>query len=207
MGKTTLLQTSCHSFWIEYSSRLWSCCVCEKSTLWPSLNDEILNQQPKSKHPTRTLQPLIDKLPPPELIKSWWKSPILMGCKVRFAITESLPGSYSDLHTWWYPSKVLWLGPENKDEYTVGKIHKCSLLPCGLVHAVVNRIWGRSCKIACKKLGDSSFMFHIRHQPTRQWVIQRGIWHIDDCLLFVLSWTPKGSFKVHEIYTLLVWVN
>ncbi|KAF2614306.1 hypothetical protein F2Q70_00009358 [Brassica cretica] len=36
-----------------------------------------------------------------------------------------------------------------------GKFHKCSLPPCGLVHAVVNRIWGRSCKIACKKLGIS----------------------------------------------------
>ncbi|KAH0893684.1 hypothetical protein HID58_056113 [Brassica napus] len=37
------------------------------ATLWPSLNDEILNKKPKSKHPTRTLQPPIEKLPPPEL--------------------------------------------------------------------------------------------------------------------------------------------
>ncbi|KAF2538551.1 hypothetical protein F2Q68_00021709 [Brassica cretica] len=50
-------------------------------------------------------------------------------------------------------------------------------------------------------------MFHIPHEPTRHWVIQRGVWHIDDCLLFVLPWTPEGSFKIPEISTLPVWVN
>ncbi|KAF2571807.1 hypothetical protein F2Q70_00006599 [Brassica cretica] len=37
------------------------------AALWPSLTDEILNKKPKSKHPTRTLQPPIEKLPPPKL--------------------------------------------------------------------------------------------------------------------------------------------
>uniref|UniRef100_M4DCR3 Uncharacterized protein n=1 Tax=Brassica campestris TaxID=3711 RepID=M4DCR3_BRACM len=37
------------------------------AALWPFLTDEILNKKPKSKHPTRTLQPPIEKLPPPEL--------------------------------------------------------------------------------------------------------------------------------------------
>ncbi|CAG7876632.1 unnamed protein product [Brassica rapa] len=50
-------------------------------------------------------------------------------------------------------------------------------------------------------------MFHIPHEPTRHWVIQRGVWHIDDCLLFVLPWTAEGSFKIPEISTLPVWVN
>ncbi|KAG5385406.1 hypothetical protein IGI04_036876 [Brassica rapa subsp. trilocularis] len=34
------------------------------------------------------------------------------------------------------PSKVLRLGPGNKDEYIIGKFHRCSLPPGGLVHAV-----------------------------------------------------------------------
>ena len=72
---------------------------------------------------------------------------------------------------------------------------------------MVNRIWGRSCKISCKKIGELSFMFHIPHEPTRHWVVQRGVWHIDDCLLFVLPWTPEGSFKIPEISTLPVWVT
>ncbi|KAF3581908.1 hypothetical protein DY000_02032052 [Brassica cretica] len=42
------------------------------------------------------------------------------------------------------PSKVFRLGPENKDEYVIGKFHKCSLPPGGLVHVVVNRLWRRS---------------------------------------------------------------
>lgn len=37
------------------------------AALWPSLNDEILNKQPKSKYPTRSLQLPVEKLPPPEL--------------------------------------------------------------------------------------------------------------------------------------------
>lgn len=54
---------------------------------------------------------------------------------------------------------------------------------------------------------DSSFMFHIPHQPTRQRAIQREFWHIDDCLIFVLPWTPESSFKIPEISTLPFWVN
>ncbi|CAH8359788.1 unnamed protein product [Eruca vesicaria subsp. sativa] len=37
------------------------------AALWPTLNDEIFNKQPKDKHPSRTIQPPIEKLPPPEL--------------------------------------------------------------------------------------------------------------------------------------------
>ncbi|KAF2535423.1 hypothetical protein F2Q70_00040976 [Brassica cretica] len=65
------------------------------AALWPSLNDEILNKKPKSKFPSRSLQLPIDKLPPPELK------------------TDEVSIS----------SKVLRLGPENKDEYVIGKFH------------------------------------------------------------------------------------
>ncbi|KAF8119105.1 hypothetical protein N665_0001s0155 [Sinapis alba] len=181
------------------------------AALWPSLNDEILNKQPKNKHPTRSLQLPIDKLPPPELkadgsLRFPWAARLSAQSRNLYRAaspTYRLDGTPEVS----IPSKVLRLGPENKDEYIIGKFHKCSPPPGGLVHAVVNRIWGRSCKISCKKLGDSSFMFHIPHQPTRQWVIQRGVWHIDDCLLFVLPWIPEGSFKIPEISTLPVWVN
>ncbi|XP_018448376.2 uncharacterized protein LOC108819852 [Raphanus sativus] len=37
--------------------------------------------------------------------------------------------------------------------------------------------------------------------------IYKAVWHIDDCLLFVLPWTPEDSFKIPEISTLPVWVN
>ncbi|KAF2596121.1 hypothetical protein F2Q68_00011565 [Brassica cretica] len=181
------------------------------AALWPTLNDEILNKQPKGKYPSRTLQPPIEKLPPPELksdrdLRFPWAarlSPQSRNLYRAATPTYRLDGTPEVS----IPSKVLRLGPENKDEYIIGKFHKCSLPPDGLIHAVVNRIWGRSCKISCKKLGDSSFMFHIPHQPTRHWVIQRGVWHIDDCLLFVLPWTPEGSFNIPEISTLPVWAN
>ena len=181
------------------------------AALWPTLNDEILNKQHKSKHPTRSLQIQIEKMPLPELkadgtLRFPWAA--RLGLKSRNLYRAASPTYQLDgTPEVSIPSKVLKLGPENKDEYVIGKFHKCSLPPGGLVHAVVNRLWGRSCKISCKKLNDSSYMFHIPHQPTRQWIIQRGVWHIDNCLLFVLPYTPEGSFKIPEFSTLPVWVT
>ncbi|KAL0704481.1 hypothetical protein Bca4012_070906 [Brassica carinata] len=87
------------------------------------------------------------------------------------------------------------------------QFHRCSLPPGGLIHAVVNRLWGRPCRIGCRKISESSYMFHIPHDSTRQWVVQRGIWHVDDCLLFVSPWKPVNSLKVPEISTIPVWVT
>ncbi|KAJ4876995.1 CCHC-type domain-containing protein [Raphanus sativus] len=126
------------------------------AALWPTLNDSILNTKPKTKRPTRSLMPPVEKLPLPEL-------------KADASPTYRLDGTPEIS----IPSKVLKLGPENKDEYIIGKFHKCSLPPGGLIHAI----------------------------------IQRGVWHIDDCLLFVLPWIPEGSFIIPEISTLPVWVN
>lgn len=105
------------------------------------------------------------------------------------------------------PSKVLKLGPENKEEYVVGQFHRCSSPPGGLIHAVLNRLWGRECRISCRKIGDSNFLLHIPHENTPKWIIQRGVWHVDDCLLFVSPWNPVTSFKIPEISTLPVWVT
>ncbi|CAN7096419.1 unnamed protein product [Brassica rapa subsp. narinosa] len=158
------------------------------AALWPTLNDAILNKKPKTKQPTRTLMPPVEKLPLPELkpdgsLRFPWAarlSPQSRNLYRAASPTYRLDGTPEIS----IPSKVLKLGPENKDEYIIGKFHKCSLPPGGLIHAVVNRIWGRSCKISCKKIGESSYMFHIPHEPTRHWVIQRGVWHIDDSSSF-----------------------
>lgn len=133
------------------------------AALWPSLTDEILNKKPKSKHQTRTLQPPVEKLPLPELktdgsLRFPWAArlnPQSRNLYRAVSPTYRLDGTPEIS----IPSKVLKLGPENKDEYIIGKFHRCSLAPGGLVHAVANRIWGRSCKISCKKIGESSFMF------------------------------------------------
>ncbi|CAG7905270.1 unnamed protein product [Brassica rapa] len=168
------------------------------AALWPMLNDEILKNQPKGKYPSRTLQPPVEKLPTSELKADG---------SLRFLWAARLSPRSRNLYRAATPTYRLDGTPENKNEYIIGRFHKCSLPPGGLIYVVVNRIWGRSCKISCKKLGDSSFMFHIPHQPSRHWVIQQGVWHIDDCLLFVLPWTPKGSFNIPEISTLPVWAN
>ncbi|KAG5413773.1 hypothetical protein IGI04_001340 [Brassica rapa subsp. trilocularis] len=50
--------------------------------------------------------------------------------------------------------------PREYDPAIVGNqlaaLWPCTLPPGGLVHAVTNRIWGRSCKISCKKIGEDS---------------------------------------------------
>lgn len=98
------------------------------AALWPSLNDEILNKQPKSKHPTRSLQLPIEKLPPPELkadgtLRFPWAARLSPQSRILFRAatpTYRLDGT-PELSI---PSKVLKLGPENKDEYVIGKFHK-----------------------------------------------------------------------------------
>ncbi|KAF8112850.1 hypothetical protein N665_0060s0032 [Sinapis alba] len=111
------------------------------AALWPSLNDEILNKQPKTDGTLRF--PWAARLGP--------QSRNLYRAATPTYRLDGMP----ELSI---PSKVLRLRPKNKDEYVIGKFH-------------------------------------------------RGVWHIDDCLLFVLPWTPEGSFKFPEISTLLVWVN
>ncbi|ESQ28007.1 hypothetical protein EUTSA_v10019699mg [Eutrema salsugineum] len=36
---------------------------------------------------------------------------------------------------------------------------------------------------------------------------KRGLWHVDDCLMFVASWTPEASLAIPEIKTIPVWVT
>ena len=89
----------------------------------------------------------------------------------------------------------------------IGQFHRCSAPSGGLTHAVVNRLSGRSCKIVSRKLGESSYLFHVPHKETRQWIIQRCVWHVDDCLMFVAPWNSEGSLKIPEISTVPAWVT
>ncbi|KAF3508582.1 hypothetical protein F2Q69_00008274 [Brassica cretica] len=103
------------------------------ASMWPTFNDEILNKQLKSKHPTRSLQPPIEKLPPPELkvdgsLRFPWAarlSPQSRNLYRAATPTYRLDGTPEVS----IPSKVLWLGPENKDGSIIGKFHRCSLPP------------------------------------------------------------------------------
>ncbi|CAF2028167.1 hypothetical protein YC2023_087469 [Brassica napus] len=112
------------------------------AAMWPSLNDEILNKPLKGKQSSRSLQPPIEKLPPPELkadgtLRFPWAarlSPQSRNLYRAATPTYRLDGTPEVS----IPSKVLRLGPENKDEYIIGKFHRCSLPPGGLVHAVVS---------------------------------------------------------------------
>ncbi|KAF2608479.1 hypothetical protein F2Q68_00045942 [Brassica cretica] len=64
------------------------------------------------------------------------------------------------------PSHVLLEGLENQKEFIVGQFFRCVAPPGGLVHAVVNRIWGRNCRIFSRKVADSSYLFHIPNEST-----------------------------------------
>lgn len=77
----------------------------------------------------------------------------------------------------------------------------------GQVHAVMSRIWGKRCRIFTRKIGESSFLFHIPDEFTRRWIIQRGLWHVDDCLMFVSAWNPMGTIAIPEISTIPVWLT
>ncbi|CAA7054038.1 unnamed protein product [Microthlaspi erraticum] len=105
------------------------------------------------------------------------------------------------------PQHVLLQGLENQKEYILGQFYRCLPPPGGLIFAVFNKLWGRNCKITIRKLGKSTIFFHIPDKETRNWVLQRGLWHVDDCLMFVASWTPEATLEIPEIKTMPVWVT
>ncbi|KAG7603795.1 Zinc knuckle CX2CX4HX4C [Arabidopsis thaliana x Arabidopsis arenosa] len=105
------------------------------------------------------------------------------------------------------PSHVLLEGIENQKEFIVGQFYQCVAPSGGLVHAVMNKIWGRNCRIFSKKLSESSYLFHIPDEATRCWILQRALWHVDDCLMFVSTWSPVANFEVPEITTIPAWLT
>lgn len=133
-----------------------------------------MNKKPKRKYPSHTLQLPIEKLSPPELKAEGilcfpWTA--RLSPQSRNLYRAAIPTyRFDDTPEIYIPSKDFKVSLENKDYYTIGKFHKCSQPPGGLIHTMVNKIWGRSCKISCKKIGESSSMFHISHEPTRYWV-------------------------------------
>ncbi|XP_033134634.1 uncharacterized protein LOC117127885 [Brassica rapa] len=182
-------------------------------SFWPTLTDGLGQSQKKRNFPTTVKEfprMPVQKVPVPELkddgtLRFPWAA--RMDPSTRNLYRAAKPTFRLDgTPQVTIPSQVLHLGPENKKEYIIGQFHRCSLPPGGLIHAVVNRLWGRSCRIGCRKLSESTYMFHIPHDATRQWVTQRAVWHVDDCLLFVSSWKPVNSFKVPEVSTIPVWV-
>ncbi|KAL1221435.1 hypothetical protein V5N11_033272 [Cardamine amara subsp. amara] len=102
---------------------------------------------------------------------------------------------------------VLLQGIKNQKKYVIGQFFRCKKPSTVLVYAVANRIWGKKDKIFTRKLGESSFLFHIPDASTRAWVLQRGLWHVDECLLFVAPWTPQATLAMYEITSVPVWVT
>lgn len=176
-------------------------------SFWPSSTDGLGQNQKKKDHQIATREfPLtpVQKVPVSELKEdgtlrfSWaarmnpaFSRNLCQAAKPTFRLDGTPHVSI--------PSQVLSIGPDNKKEYVIGQLHRCSLSPGGLIHAVVNRLWGRSCSISCRKKTDLAYMFHIPHESTRQRVVQRGIWHVADFLLCVSPWKPTSSLKVPEI--------
>ncbi|XP_022550853.1 uncharacterized protein LOC106447869 [Brassica napus] len=83
------------------------------------------------------------------------------------------------------PSHVILQGIQNQREYVVGQFCHC-FAPAG---------------------GESTYLFHIPDDATRKFVIQRGIWHVDDCLMFVSAWSPTETITLQEIKTIPVWLS
>ncbi|KAF8101612.1 LOW QUALITY PROTEIN: hypothetical protein N665_0203s0024 [Sinapis alba] len=63
------------------------------------------------------------------------------------------------------------------------------------------------CEIFVKKLDEFSYIFHIPDEATRKWILSRGLWHVDDCILFVALWTPSNSLTLPQITSIPVWVT
>lgn len=69
------------------------------------------------------------------------------------------------------PSHILLHGVENRKEYIIEQFYRYSTPSGGLIHVVVNRIWGIKFRIFTQKLGESSYLFHIPDEYTRSWIL------------------------------------
>ncbi|KAG7569954.1 hypothetical protein ISN45_Aa04g026070 [Arabidopsis thaliana x Arabidopsis arenosa] len=179
---------------------------------WPSLSEVKLA---KGKRLASVVEPTVGT--PKALERS---SPCLSDQRTRFPWAAKMNPLTRNLHRTTTPTfledgtpkvvipdHVFLKGLENQKEFVLGQFYRCSAPPGGLINAVVNRIWGRKCRIFTRKLSDTTYLFHIPDESTRSWVLQRGLWHVDECLMFVASWSPAASFELPEISTVPVWVT
>ncbi|CAN7009786.1 unnamed protein product [Brassica rapa subsp. trilocularis] len=105
------------------------------------------------------------------------------------------------------PDHVLLHGLQNHREYVIGQFYRCLVPSGGLVYAVLNRIWGGKCEIFVRKISEFSYIFHIPDESTRKFVLQRSLWHVDDCLMFVAPWTSSETLTLPEISSIPIWVT
>ncbi|CAN6880052.1 unnamed protein product [Brassica oleracea] len=119
-------------------------------SFWPSIGEVIVNGPKKKGHlfPKNSVTQMpVDKIPPQALkedgsLRFPWAARMNQSSRNLFRATEptyQLNGTPQVT----IPSKVLKLGPENKEEYVVEQFHRCSSPPGGLIHVVLNRLWGR----------------------------------------------------------------
>ncbi|KAF3609124.1 hypothetical protein DY000_02045842 [Brassica cretica] len=122
----------------------------QMDSFWPSIGEVIVNGPKKKGHlfPKNSVTQMpVDKIPPQALkedgsLRFSWAARMNQSSRNLFRATEptyQLNGTPQvTIH-----SKVLKLGPENKEEYVVEQFHRCSSPPGGLIHAMLNRLWGR----------------------------------------------------------------
>ncbi|CAN6832061.1 unnamed protein product, partial [Brassica oleracea] len=65
--------------------------------------------------------------------------------------------------------------------------------------------WAAKMKSVCN-LNRVTFPEYLE-DGTPKFVIQRGIWHVDDCLMFVSAWSPAETIILPEIKTIPVWLS
>ncbi|KAF8095821.1 hypothetical protein N665_0321s0002 [Sinapis alba] len=44
-------------------------------------------------------------------------------------------------------------------------------------------------------------------KATRKWILQRSLWHVDDCIMFVAPWTASETLTIPEIISIPLWVK
>lgn len=120
---------------------------------WPTLTDELGKNQKKRDHqaavreflyiPVQKI--LVSELKDDGTLRFQWAARMNLSTRNLYQAakpTFRLDGTPQVT----IPSQVLSLGPKKKKEYVTGQFHRWSLPPGGLIHAVVNRLWGRTCR-------------------------------------------------------------
>ena len=120
---------------------------------WPTLMDELGKNQKKRDHQAAVREFLY--IPVQKILVSELKDDGTLRFQWAARMNRSTRNLYQAAKPTFrldgtpqvtIPSQVLSLGPKKKKEYVTGQFHRWSLPPGGLIHAVVNRLWGRTCR-------------------------------------------------------------
>ncbi|KAJ4830583.1 hypothetical protein Tsubulata_034239 [Turnera subulata] len=142
------------------------------------------------------------------LLVSTSSEPLGFSASVRNSVPLSFmkPIFNNDCSTLYIPPELLEIG-RKKYQLCLNGQFMGTTPKLGLIHATLNKLWGRDGPIFISSYQDGLFLFQFPNEATYKRALSRGPWHIGGVPLMLWPWT-SSSKKMDLTTTILpVWVK